>query len=162
MITIDQILEHQEHWRKAILDISEKFSNHDESLIETTKRHITNLYNYEHGQVMFKPTKVSTKPFRSSLDGALSYFLGYNVVEDSQFEEDCGFAINNGSGWKNIKFINHQFELQNDFAFCNGIYEFTCERTLQTVSVEYTIGYKLINNTLKIFLHHLSIPFNNI
>ena len=49
MITIDQILEHQEHWRRAILDISEKFSNHDESLIETTKRHITNLYNYEHG-----------------------------------------------------------------------------------------------------------------
>jgi hypothetical protein len=51
---------------------------------------IDDLYDYKDGTVFFKPTLASGKnTFRSTKDGALSYFVGGN----KDFPEDAGFAL---------------------------------------------------------------------
>ena len=40
----------------------------------------------------------------------MSYFVGGSVVEGG-YDEDGGFAINGGKGWKDVVFTNHNIEL---------------------------------------------------
>ena len=54
-------------------------------------------HSYRRGGFMFKPTKARVKPFRTTLDGAVSYFIG----GDPNFSEDHGFALN---PWTAVRF----------------------------------------------------------
>ena len=43
-------------------------------------------------------------PFRSTKKGALSYFVGGDLINDG-YMEDKGFAINSGKCWSNVEFF---------------------------------------------------------
>jgi hypothetical protein len=89
----------------------------------------------------------------------MSYFVGHQAVEGG-YAEDSGFAINGGKGWSDVVFENHQTELTGPIAIAMGNYHFTCAETGTTTKVEYTFGYrKMQDSKLRIFLHHSSVPY---
>jgi hypothetical protein len=65
---------------------------------------IDELYDYAEGTVFFKPTLAFGKnAFRSTKQGALSYFVG----GDPDFPEDAGFALKH---WVNVWYDNNAAE----------------------------------------------------
>ena len=84
---------------------------------------------------------------------ALSYFLGGN---NSFCSEDDGFAM---MPWVNVEFKNSGLIIEENRAIAMGNYFFT-DSNNNTVKVEYTFGYQLINGCLKIDLHHSSLPYS--
>ena len=85
----DLILEYQNKWANGIVEIGKTKNNFEESSSVTTK-FIHELYDFQNGNVQFKPTKASENQFRNDFDSALSYFIGNNP----SFSEDSGFALN--------------------------------------------------------------------
>lgn len=148
----------QNEWIEAIKSISSTFVSNG-NYVDVAHAAIKNLYGHQYGAVLFKPTKAADYPFRNTFDGALSYFVGDDVVH-SGYTEDLGFAINGGKGWSDVVFVNHQIELVGHVAVAMGTYIFTCASTGETAEVEYTFGYKRNpDGNIRIFLHHSSLPF---
>ncbi|MFC1482717.1 hypothetical protein ACFL56_00485 [Candidatus Margulisiibacteriota bacterium] len=151
MITKEDILEAQHHWADTIVEIGSLKS--DMSTCEKTARALLNqLYAFEQGDVLFKPTQASVIQFRTNFEGMLSYFIGGN----SKFPEDQGFAL---KPWTRVRFENAGITLENNRAIAMGNYYFTDDNN-QELKVEYTFGY-IKNNAgeLKIDLHHSSMPY---
>jgi hypothetical protein len=70
----------------------------------TASRLIDELYDYAEGTVFFKPTLAFGKnAFRSTKQGALSYFVG----GDPDFPEDTGFALMH---WVKVWYDNNAAE----------------------------------------------------
>ena len=112
------------------------------------------LYAFDLGEVLFKPTRVSKKQFRLSFEGAKSYFIGDNPL----YNEDKGFALH---PWVNVKFDNISVVLKENHAIAMGNYYFTDPQGKE-VKVEYTFGYlKDSIGNIKINLHHSSFPYND-
>ena len=112
-----------------------------------------------HSNVLFKPTKAVQAQFRPTASMAMSYFVGKKAVANG-IEEDAGFAINGGMGWKSVVFDNHQIQVEGNNAIAMGNYYFTCATTGEKTKVEYTFGYKKCEDAkVRIFLHHSSVPF---
>merc|ERR1712232_404699 len=89
----------------------------------------------------------------------MSYFVGCNAV-DAGYAEDSGFAINGGKGWSDVVFDNHDIDLNGNVAIAMGTYFFTCAEDGSKAKVEYTFGYKkLEDGNVRIFLHHSSVPY---
>ena len=153
MITKEEVKNAQSVWGEGVVKIGklkedrfkcEKFAN----------EFLDNLYAFDLGEVLFKPTKCEHEQFRPSKAEALSYFIS---GENRACHEDKGFAIN---PWTNVRFENSGFILERDRAISMGNYFFTDLNGNET-KVEYTFGYKLVNGKLKIDLHHSSFPFSN-
>ena len=118
------------------------------------------LYAYGHHDVLFKPTKAADFQFRPSAEEAMSYFIG-GRHSGGGYDEDGGFAINAGKGFKEVVFENHQISLNGNTAIAMGNYSFTCATTSEVAKVEYTFGYKRCGDgKVRIFLHHSSMPYN--
>ena len=97
----DLILEYQNKWANGIVEIGKTKNNFEESSSVTTK-FIHELYDFQNGNVQFKPTKASENQFRNDFDSALSYFIGNNP----SFSEDSGFALN---PWVNVEFKTYNY-----------------------------------------------------
>jgi len=157
-ITEAEVLECQANWANAIQHISKVHADGGD-YVQAAADAAGELYGYGHSNVLFKPTKAASHPFRPNAAEAMSYFVGCDAV-DSGYEEDGGFAINGGKGWSNVKFENHQIDLNADTAISMGTYYFTCASTSAVAKVEYTFGYKRNNDgKVRIFLHHSSVPY---
>ena len=114
---------------------------------------------YGHHDVLFKPTKAAEVPFRPTAGEAMSYFVGGKAV-DGGYDEDGGFAINGGKGFKKVVYRNHQIALKGNVALAMGEYDFTCATTGDESKVEYTFGYQRCqDDKVRIFLHHSSVPY---
>ena len=144
------ILEYQNKWASGIVDIGKTKNNFKES-VSVTSKFINELYDFENGNVQFKPTKASKKQFRNDFESALSYFIGNN----SDFLEDSGFALN---PWVSVEFENDSLNVYDDIGIAMGNYFFTDQNGDQT-KVEYSFVYKKVGDSLKIILHHSSLPF---
>ena len=153
MITKEEVKNAQSVWGEGVVKIGklkedrfqcEKFAN----------EFLDNLYAFDLGEVLFKPTKCEHEQFRPTKAKALSYFIS---GENRACMEDKGFAIN---PWTNVRFENSGFILERDRAISMGNYFFT-DLNGNEAKVEYTFGYKLVNGKLKIDLHHSSFPFSN-
>ena len=153
MIKKDTIIQTQNKWSSSIIKISSLRDNY-ELCLQYTDDFLNELYAFDKGIVLFKPTKAKDEQFRFTKEKALSYFI---AGKKKICEEDSGFAIH---PWKNITFNNSSYIIENNIAFVMGNYYFTDLNDI-SLKVEYTFGYKLINDKMKIFLHHSSLPFNN-
>ena len=152
----------QDKWKAAILSISKEYLSNPtgEKYKDVAKAAAGELYGYDVGNVLFKPTKAKETPFRVSAEGALSYFIGYDAIQPAGFKEDKGFAINAGKGWKEVRFENSQISCYDGLAFAQGNYFFT-DYDSNVAKVEYSFAYqKMPDGKLKIVLHHSSIPFS--
>lgn len=153
MISKEQVLEAQNRWGAGVVKVG---SLKDDRLEceSAAGEFADNLYAFENGPVLFKPTKCAEEQFRPTKTQAASYFI---AGDDRACKEDKGFAIN---PWTKVRFENHGFILEEKRAIAMGNYFFTDLDGNET-KVEYTFGYKLIDGVLKIDLHHSSFPYKN-
>ena len=151
MITEQEVIQAQEAWGAGIVKIGSLMDDKDQCNA-ATDAHLDNLYGFDLGTVLFKPTKAADVQFRLDRKAAKSYFIG----GDADFAEDHGFAIN---PWTAVRFENAAIILEDNRALAMGNYFFTDPQG-NIAKVEYTFGYKKdANGNLKIDLHHSSIPF---
>jgi len=73
MIADQLIFEAQKAWGEGIIKIGKVFLDKGDYKA-AAEDHIDEFYNYQDGQVLFKPTLAAQKQFRLDFDGALSYF----------------------------------------------------------------------------------------
>jgi len=157
-VTEEEVLECQAKWANAIKNISKVYKDGGD-FVGAAGEAAGELYGYGHSNVLFKPTKATSTPFRPTGEMAMSYFVGKDAVEKG-YEEDAGFAINGGKGWKDVVFTNHKIDLNGPTAVAMGSYVFTCATTGNKATVEYTFGYKRNDDgKVRIFLHHSSVPY---
>jgi len=151
MITQEEVKKIQNTWGEGVVKIGSLKHNRIECE-KFTSEFLDNLYAFELGNVLFKPTKCAIEQFRPTKSEALSYFI---AGDDRACDEDKGFAI---QPWTKVRFENSGFILEEDRALSMGNYFFT-DLNGDEAKVEYTFGYKLINGKLKIDLHHSSFPY---
>lgn len=151
MITQEEVKKIQNTWGEGVVKIGSLKHNRIECE-KFTSEFLDNLYAFEIGNVLFKPTKCAIEQFRPTKSEALSYFI---AGDDRACNEDKGFAI---QPWTKVRFENSGFILEEDRALSMGNYFFT-DLNGDEAKVEYTFGYKLINGKLKIDLHHSSFPY---
>jgi len=154
MVTRKQVEIAQQQWADGLVQIG---------LLKETRpafeayahTFLDELYAFELGPVLFKPTKCTVEPFRPTKSRALSYFIAGDICECSE-DKDKGFAL---EPWKKVRFYNAHLILEENRAIAMGHYYFTDNQDTE-VRVEYTLGYKRVGNKLKIDLHHSSLPYN--
>lgn len=152
MITKQEVEQAQKAWGQGVVHIGSLLSDRDQC--ETfTKNFVQERYDFDNKEVLFKPTKAAMEQFRTSEEGAISYFIGDN----SNFDEDKGFAL---QPWTGVRFENAALILEDNRAIAMGNYFFMDTNGIE-VKVEYTFGYyKDKNGEMKIDVHHSSLPFN--
>ena len=152
-ITREEVVEAQKAWSDALVDLGKKYTD-GQDYRQAAKTLLDDLYAYQTGQVLFKPTKAADIRFRTTKEGALSYFVGHN----KNFPEDKGFAL---KPWTDVRFKNAGVYINGDVAMAMGKYFFTPLKG-NVVKVEYAFGYvKDHEGKLKIILHHSSLPYTN-
>ena len=153
MINKEQVKESQEIWGNGVVKIG-SLKEDRAACEEYASEFLDNLYAFESGEVLFKPTKCEIEQFRPTKNQALSYFI---AGDDRACNEDKGFAIN---PWTKVRFENSGIIIDGDRAIAMGNYYFT-DLSGSEAKVEYTFGYKLIDGKLKIDLHHSSFPYSH-
>ena len=151
MIKKQQVLEAQEKWGNGVVKIG-ALKNQRTECESFTSSFLDERYAFDSSLVIFKPTKCEIQQFRPTKAEALSYFI---AGDDRACNEDKGFAI---QPWTKVRFENAGIILEEERAISMGNYFFT-DLDGNEAKVEYTFGYKLINNELKIDLHHSSFPY---
>lgn len=151
-ITENEVLEALKAWGEGIVEIGKVYLEDGDYKTAATG-HINNFYNYQEGVVLFKPTLVSQKQFRTDFQGALSYFVG----GDESYPEDHGFAIN---PWSAVRWENIGTKIVGNMAVAMGNYYFTPAHGGEDVKVEYSFAYtKDKDGKLKIILHDSHLPY---
>ena len=148
------VLDAQDAWSEAIVELGRLYvGGHNGQYRDYAQQVAETAYAYlEEGEaVLFKPTKAAQRQFRPTIEGAVSYFVGQN----KDFPEDQGFAL---KPWRKVEFHNTEFILSDPLAIVMGNYFFTAEDG-SFAKVEYTFGYKRFGESLKIVLHHSSLPY---
>lgn len=149
-ITEKDIANAQQKWGECIVQIG-KASVEKGDYKAVAEKCVTDLYAYDTGPVLFKPTKAAEKQFRPTKKEALSYFVTGDVPEDH------GFAL---QPWSKVRFEPAGTIIDSDSAITMGNYYFTDAKTGKEVKVEYTFGYKEgKDGKLLINLHHSSLPY---
>ena len=149
-ITKTDIQNAQKMWGDAVVSIGKA---KDQNVKEVAKKAIEAAYAFEIGPILFKPTLASAQPFRSDLEGTLSYFID----SDPKYAEDKGFAL---KPWTKVRFDNYSVKLFGNKAIAMGHYYFTDTDGKET-KVEYTKGYvKTAEGQVLIFLQHSSLPYS--
>ena len=146
------ILEYQTKWANGIVELGKTKGDIVNSKKLATD-FINSLYDFKNGTVQFKPTKASEFQFRNDFDSALSYFIGSNP----SFAEDAGFALN---PWVDVEFKNDSINIFDNLGLAMGNYFFTDLKGEKT-KVEYSFVYRREGESLKIILHHSSLPYSS-
>jgi len=152
MITKEQVINAQNQWANAVIEMGTIKQDH--AFKQYAINFLDELYFFQTGPVLFKPTMASLQQFRNTKEMALSYFIG---GKDAFCKEDDGFAK---KPWIDIKFENNNIILDNKRAIAMGNYYFKSNSS-DIIKVEFTFGYKLVNGKLKIDLHHSSLPYSS-
>ena len=151
-ITKQEVLDAQQKWSSGLIAIGKAYIN-KQDYKKVAESLVDDLYGYGYGDVLFKPTKASQSQFRTTKEGALSYFIG----ENKSYPEDKGFAL---EPWIKVIFNNAALSINNNVAMTMGTYLFTPLKGTP-VEVEYTFVYEKENDgKLVIVLHHSSLPYN--
>ena len=146
------ISEYQTKWANGIVELGKTKGDIVNSKKLATD-FINSLYDFKNGTVQFKPTKASEFQFRNDFDSALSYFIGSNP----SFAEDAGFALN---PWVDVEFKNDSVNVFDNLGLAMGNYFFT-DLEGEKTKVEYSFVYKREGESLKIILHHSSLPYSS-
>ena len=149
--TLDQA---RRDWGLGILNISEAYeSSGIGKAREVANEFLDNLYGFEFGPVLFKPTlSGGSKTFRPSKEGALSYFIG----ENPNYPNDTGFGI---KYWRKVDSDTSAIFIEENVAMWIG-WVTLVNNIGDEVKVDKSWGYRKDDNgRLKIVLHHSSLPY---
>lgn len=148
-ITKQDIMNAQKAWGDAVVAIGQAGKDAPAVAEEAAR----SAYSFDLGPIQFKPTLASEHPFRTDIEGALSYFVSGN----DKYKEDKGFAL---KPWSKVRFENHIVKIQKNIAVAMGHYFFTGPDGAE-VKVEYSKGYvKTPDDRVLIFLQDSSLPYD--
>ena len=153
-ITKQELNDARTVWGDALVQISKAFeAGGIDAATEAANGALDAAYGYNLGPVLFKPTLASgTQTFRTTRDGALAYFVGHS----DEYPGDGGFGI---KGWRTVVSETAASFIQGDVAMWMGSVTFTDKDGGVTV-VDKSWGYKKdAAGTLRIVLHHSSLPY---
>ena len=142
-------------WGDGIVGISRAYQNDGiDKAIQFAAAMLDKLYGFHIGPVLFKPTlSGGIQTFRTTKDAALSYFVGQN----SKYPLDKGFGIHR---WREVKSHTSAACIDENIAMWMGWVTFT-DKDGNFTKVDKSWGYKIDEDgTLKIMLHHSSLPYN--
>lgn len=151
MITKEDIIRVQKQWSEGVIKMGE-ISNNRVLLESFVSEFLDDIYNFQE-KVLFKPTKAKIEQFRNNKESAISYFI---AGDTKKCNEDNGFAL---SKWSKIVFENSDIIIKENQGLAMGNYTF--ENNESKIKVEYSFGYIKIKESIKIILHHSSIPYQN-
>ena len=141
-------------WGDGIIAISKAYekSGIDDATIVANEM-LNQLYGFEFGPVLFKPTlSGGSQTFRSNKEGALSYFIGNNP----KYPLDSGFGI---KSWREVISKTSSTFVNENIAMWMG-WVTLIDKKGDQVKVDKSWGYKKNKNgSLKIVLHHSSLPY---
>lgn len=141
-------------WGNGLIEISNAYeANGIDDARPVASRILDQLYGFYLGPVLFKPTlSGGVKTFRTSKDGALSYFVGH----DANYPDDGGFGI---KYWREVWSETAASFVNDNTAMWMGWVMFK-DRDGNVIKVDKSFGYqKDAAGALKIVLHHSSLPF---
>ena len=144
-------------WGDSLIALSKKYDEHGIDAARSLAEKILEAsYGYDLGPVLFKPTLSGGEhTFRITKKGALSYFVGH----DPDFPDDAGFGI---KGWCKVESKTAASFIEGDVGMWMGNFFFT-NRDNEITTVDKTFGYKKgVDGTLRIILHHSSLPYQRI
>ena len=141
-------------WGESMIEISQAYEKKGiEQATVVANKMLDNLYGFEFGAVLFKPTlSGGNQTFRSDKEGALSYFVGNNP----KYPMDSGFGIKD---WLEVKSETSSVLIDQNIAMWMGWVTFI-NKEGTSIKVDKSWGYKKNENSnLKIVLHHSSLPY---
>ena len=141
-------------WVNGLIEISKSFETEGiEMATSVASDMIDNLYGFNFGKVLFKPTlSGGSQTFRPTKEGALSYFVGHNPA----YPNDSGFGI---KFWREISSDTSAIFIDDTVAMWMGWVTLT-NKDGAIVKVDKSWGYKKsADGSLKIILHHSSLPY---
>jgi hypothetical protein len=151
-ITEQEVLDVQKAWGDGLVKIGKVYLENGDYKTAAIE-HINEFYNYQEGNVLFKPTLASVKQFRTDFQGALSYFVGGN----ENYPEDHGFAV---KPWSAVRWENIGTKIIGNMAIAMGNYYFKPAKGGDEVKVEFSFAYtKNKDGKLKIILHDSHVPY---
>lgn len=149
-ITKEDVFAAQQAWGASIVAIGKAHTEGGDYQALAGKV-VDELYAFDLGPVLFKPTKAAEDQFRTTKEEALSYFVGGVRAEDK------GFALH---PWSQVRFGEQYMVLNDCDAVAQGNYFFTDPATGAETKVEFTFGYiRDAQGKPRIFLHHSSLPY---
>ena len=141
-------------WGESMIEISQAYEKKGiEQATVVANKMLDNLYGFEFGAVLFKPTlSGGNQTFRSDKEGALSYFVGNNP----KYPMDSGFGIKD---WLEVKSETSSVLIDQNIAMWMG-WVTLINKDGTSIKVDKSWGYKKNENgNLKIVLHHSSLPY---
>mmetsp|Transcript_38258 Transcript_38258/g.75859 ORF Transcript_38258/g.75859 Transcript_38258/m.75859 type:complete len:457 (+) Transcript_38258:41-1411(+) len=159
-VTSNVVLNSEQTWGAGIIDLGNAsaaemhgqavdFVEHSYAYSSTTPYHAPTPWIAP--GCLFKPTKARLRPFRTSLAGAVSYFVGH----DATFAEDHGFAL---QPWIEVGFEPAGItQLTPLLTVTMGHYFFTATDNTKH-KAEFSLAFVPDAGNLVIALHHSSFP----
>ena len=156
-ITEAEVNAAQQAWCDALVNIGKVYADGGDYRAVANQA-ITDLYDYDHGKVFFKPTLAhGPNTFRPTKAGALSYFVGGNPA----FPEDTGFALKN---WTEVTYDNNAAEngiqIHGDLAITMGNVYLTNDKGEQVVVDKTFVFHKGPDGKLRLIVHKSALPFD--
>jgi len=151
MITQEEVESLQESWAQAVVRLGATTSQ-EEAHAQATQL-VREHYVLDGEPLLFCPTKAAEQQFRTTLEAAVSYFVGNNTNHD----EDQGFAL---EPWASVRFQNAGIICRSDTALAMGNYFFG-RADGSELKAEFSFVYmKDSQGSLKIQLHHSAVPYS--
>ena len=147
----------QKAWCDALVTIGQVYSEGGDYK-SVASGLIDDLYDYKEGTVFFKPTLAfGANAFRSTKEGALSYFIGGNP----NFPEDTGFALKR---WVKVHYDNNAAEngiqIHGSVALTMGNFYLTNYEG-EKIFVEKTLVFRRCSDgKLRLCAHKSALPFD--
>ena len=143
----DEVVSFLNSWKNGVINIGKKFTENDDFISEA-KNFISQHYNFNESDVLFKPTFTKEIVFRNNPEDALSYFVKGDISEDN------GFAI---KPWKKIDLLDLYLITENNYCFSMGVLELFPVSNNKNTKIAFTfVLIKDSNNSIKIKVHHSS------
>ncbi len=149
-----EVLAAQEGWCQALVDISTTNDKSGHAAAKSLAEEVIDAaYGYQIGPVLFKPTlTVNPQTFRTTREGALSYFVG----GDKNYPSDDGFAL---KSWVKCEIDNAAIFITADSASTMGKVHVT-DKNGNVTTVDKTWSFvKDDANQLRIIVHHSSLEY---
>lgn len=151
IISREEVIEALNAWGKGLVQIATaKAQSKDYTLVAA--EFIEKTYDYENS-VLFKPTLASKAMFRTTFEGALSYFVGGNT----KFAEDAGFALN---PWKEVNFDLAGIITEGSLGTTMGNKLLTKADGTRVIANFTMVFKKYADGDIRIVLHHSSLPYS--
>jgi hypothetical protein len=156
-ITEQEVNAAQSAWCDALVTLGQVYSEGGDYKA-IAGRLIDEHYDYKDGTVFFKPTLAfGAHAFRSTREGALSYFIGGNP----NFPEDTGFALKR---WVTVRYDNNAAEngiqIHGAIAITMGNFYLTSSEGEEIVVEKTLVFRRCRDGTLRLCAHKSALPFD--